>query len=123
MFVETRDTPNPNSLKFLPGVVVLESGTAEFLNPMDAAKRSPLANSLFKIEGVKSVFFGPDFITISKVDEDVDWRVIKPEVFATLVDFFSSGLPVLRETETKSETGIKFLSLDAVCLDNSFLMP
>ncbi|XP_074600334.1 NFU1 iron-sulfur cluster scaffold homolog, mitochondrial-like [Brevipalpus obovatus] len=103
MFVQTQETPNPNSLKFIPGKQVLESGTAEFVDRMDAAKRSPLANSLFKIDGVKSVFFGPDFITISKVDDDVDWRVMKPEVFATLVDFFSSGLPVLREIEAKSE--------------------
>lgn len=109
MFVQTQETPNPNSLKFIPGVPVLESGTTEFVDRMDAAKRSPLANSLFKIDGVKSVFFGPDFITVSKVDDDVDWRVMKPEVFATLVDFFSSGLPILRETEAKSEAGLIFL--------------
>ncbi|NWR80810.1 NFU1 protein, partial [Centropus unirufus] len=66
MFIQTQDTPNPNSLKFIPGKEVLESRTMEFSTPA-AAFCSPLARQLFKIEGVKSVFFGPDFITITKV--------------------------------------------------------
>uniref|UniRef100_A0A8C0UP64 NFU1 iron-sulfur cluster scaffold n=1 Tax=Cyanistes caeruleus TaxID=156563 RepID=A0A8C0UP64_CYACU len=66
MFIQTQDTPNPNSLKFIPGREVLESRTMEFSTPA-AAYCSPLARQLFRIEGVKSVFFGPDFITITKV--------------------------------------------------------
>ncbi|XP_011800903.1 PREDICTED: NFU1 iron-sulfur cluster scaffold homolog, mitochondrial [Colobus angolensis palliatus] len=67
MFIQTQDTPNPNSLKFIPGKPVLETRTMDFPTPA-AAFRSPLARQLFRIEGVKSVFFGPDFITVTKVN-------------------------------------------------------
>ncbi|KAK2837467.1 hypothetical protein Q5P01_014679 [Channa striata] len=96
MFVQTQDTPNPNSLKFLPGCTVLESGTMNFAGPRDAYC-SPLARQLFRIDGVKSVFLGPDFITITKSDLNVEWKVIKPDVFAAIMDFFASGLPVVNE--------------------------
>lgn len=98
MFIQTQDTPNPNSLKFLPGRVVLESGTMDFAAPRDAYC-SPLARQLFRIDGVKSVFFGPDFITITRADGESEWRVIKPDVFATIMDFFNSGLPVVNEAD------------------------
>nr|CAG4637201.1 EOG090X0A0R [Ceriodaphnia reticulata] len=100
MFIQTQDTPNPNSLKFIPGVPVLESETMDFPN-VAAAHCSPLAKLLFRIEGVKSVFLGPDFITITKIDEETEWQTIKPEVFATIMDFFTSGLPVINEGATK----------------------
>lgn len=96
MFVQTQDTPNPNSLKFLPGRTILDSGTMNFAGPRDAYC-SPLARQLFRIDGVKSVFFGPDFITITKADAEMEWKVIKPDVFATIMDFFTSGLPVVSE--------------------------
>ncbi|KAM8865137.1 NFU1 iron-sulfur cluster scaffold homolog, mitochondrial [Synchiropus picturatus] len=96
MFVQTQDTPNPNSLKFLPGRPVMESGTMNFEGPRDAYC-SPLARQLFRIDGIRSVFFGPDFITITKSDENMEWRVIKPDVFAAIMDFFTSGLPVVNE--------------------------
>ncbi|XP_076646347.1 NFU1 iron-sulfur cluster scaffold homolog, mitochondrial [Halictus rubicundus] len=106
MFIQTQDTPNPNSLKFLPGVKVLEQGqTKDFPNATDAYG-SPLAKMLFRVEGVKSVFFGPDFITITKVDEDVEWKLLKPEVFAVIMDFFASGLPVLTEDQPAADTQI-----------------
>ena len=108
MFIQIQETPNPNSLKFFPGVKVLESGTVDFPNAMTAIKKSPLAKALFRIEGVKGVFFGSDFITVTKPDDDIDWKVLKPEIFATIMDFFSSGLPVIVETETEdtgSQTG------------------
>ncbi|XP_071441308.1 NFU1 iron-sulfur cluster scaffold homolog, mitochondrial-like [Hetaerina americana] len=105
MFIQTQDTPNPNSLKFIPGVKVLENGqTMDFPSVRDAAN-SPLAKVLFRIDGVKSVFFGPDFITVSK-NEDDEWKLLKPEIFATIMDFFASGLPVLKEVAPSSDTVI-----------------
>ena len=90
MFIQVQDTPNPDSLKFLPGVEVLGKGnTRDFPNLMSAMS-SPLAKLLFRIEGVQSVFFGGEFITISK-QEDAEWRVLKPEIFAVIMDFFASG--------------------------------
>ena len=66
MFIQVQDTPNPNSLKFIPGAKVLESGTLDYPNPM-SARGSPLARQLFRIDGVKGVFFATDFITVTKV--------------------------------------------------------
>jgi len=98
MFIQTQETPNPHSLKFVPGTKVLEQGgTIDFPN-VTSAYCSPLAKLLFRVEGVKAVFFGPDFVTITKDDdENVEWRVLKPEIFATIMDFFNSGLPVVNE--------------------------
>lgn len=101
MFIQTQDTPNPNSLKFLPGRIVLESGTMDFASARDAFC-SPLARQLFRIDGVKGVFLGPDFITITKTNSDAAWKVIKPDVFATIMDFFTSGLPVVSEDAVPS---------------------
>ncbi|XP_057653198.1 NFU1 iron-sulfur cluster scaffold homolog, mitochondrial-like [Diorhabda carinulata] len=108
MFIQTQETPNPNSVKFLPGVQVLENGqTIDFPNGQ-AAYCSPLGKLLFRIEGVKSVFLGPDFITVTKSEEDeVNWKLLKPEIFATIMDFFASGLPVLNEAEPNQDTQIK----------------
>jgi len=98
MFIQTQETPNPHSLKFVPGTKVLEQGGTIDFPSVAAAYCSPLAKLLFRIEGVKAVFFGPDFVTITKVDdENVEWRVLKPEIFATIMDFFNSGLPVVNE--------------------------
>ncbi|XP_021963239.1 NFU1 iron-sulfur cluster scaffold homolog, mitochondrial [Folsomia candida] len=103
MFIRTQDTPNPNSLKFYPGTTVLDTGsTLDFPTPASAVN-STLAKMLFRIEGVRSVFFGGDFITVTRVDEEVDWRLLKPEIYATIMDFFASGLPVV--TEGASEPG------------------
>ncbi|XP_052262823.1 NFU1 iron-sulfur cluster scaffold homolog, mitochondrial-like isoform X2 [Dreissena polymorpha] len=103
MFIQTQDTPNPNCLKFIPGVTVLDSGTKDFPNGQSAFC-SPLAKNLFRIEGVKAVFFGHDFVTITKKDDDMDWSVIKPDVFATIMDFFATGLPVLNEAQQPADT-------------------
>jgi len=103
MFIQTQDTPNPNSMKFLPGIEVLGSTTMDF-SSVSEAFCSPLAKLLFRIEGVKSVFLGPDFITITKVDDETNWNTIKPEVFATIMDFFSSGLPVVNEKVKSDDT-------------------
>ncbi|XP_037084183.1 NFU1 iron-sulfur cluster scaffold homolog, mitochondrial-like [Pollicipes pollicipes] len=104
MFIQTQDTPNPNSLKFLPGKTVLEYGTLDFPT-VATAQHSPLAKLLFRIPGVKSVFLAPTFITVTKVDDEVEWKVIKPEIFATIMDFFTSGLPVVHQAAYAAEAG------------------
>lgn len=104
MFVQTQDTPNPNSIKFLPGVKVLETGQTMDFPTVQAAYCSPLGKLLFRIDGVKSVFLGPDFITVTKTDDDVEWKLLKPEIFATIMDFFASGLPILKEGTPNSDT-------------------
>ncbi|XP_038148858.1 NFU1 iron-sulfur cluster scaffold homolog, mitochondrial [Cyprinodon tularosa] len=91
--IQTQDTPNPRSLKFLPGKPVLGSGTLDFPSPSSAGSSS-LARDLFEIEGVKSVFFGPDFITVTKTDEDVEWTAIKRHVLDAISKFFESGDPI-----------------------------
>lgn len=105
MFIQTQDTPNPDSLKFLPGVAVLEKGQTMDFPTHASALCSPLAKLLFRIEGVRSVFFGADFVTISK-QEEAEWRLIKPEVFAVIMDFFASGLPVVTDAKPTSDTQI-----------------
>ncbi|XP_055384833.1 NFU1 iron-sulfur cluster scaffold homolog, mitochondrial-like [Condylostylus longicornis] len=105
MFIQTQDTPNPDSLKFLPGVEVLGKGSTMDFPTGQSAFCSPLAKLLFRVEGVKGVFFGSDFITISKM-EDAEWSIIKPELFAVIMDFFSSGLPILNDAKPNSDTQI-----------------
>jgi len=99
MFIQVQETPNPMTLKFVPGQNILPPGTNrtyDFVNKQEA-KKSPLARQLMRIEGVKSVFFGDDFVTITKEQEDEDWAVIKPHVFAALMDYLQSGKPVLAD--------------------------
>jgi len=108
MFIQTQVTPNPQSLKFSPGKKVLESGTADFQS-LRAAQRSPLARQLFGIPGVKGVFLGNDFVSVT-IAEDYEWALMKPEIFAVITDFYSSGQPVLLEegaTTSGSDTLIK----------------
>ncbi|KAF7652396.1 hypothetical protein LDENG_00097420 [Lucifuga dentata] len=91
--IQTQDTPNPQSLKFLPGKPVLGSGTLDFPSPSSAGCSS-LARELFEIEGVKRVFFGPDFITVTKADEDIEWVDIKRHALEAITKFFESGDPI-----------------------------
>ncbi|GAB0098749.1 NFU1 iron-sulfur cluster scaffold homolog, mitochondrial [Sergentomyia squamirostris] len=105
MFIQTQETPNPDSLKFLPGRDVLGAGNTMDFPTMSTASGSPLAKLLFRIEGVKSVFFGADFITISKAEE-AEWGILKAELFAVIMDFFSSGLPILSGATPNSGTQI-----------------
>jgi len=87
---------------------VLEGGGTVDMPNISAAKGSPLAKLLFRIEGVKGVFFGPDFITVTKYDEEgYEWKLMKPEIFAVIMDFFSSGLPIIHaDVETSGSTEI-----------------
>lgn len=104
MFIRVADTPNPNSLKFIPGIEVLESGTVDLPTPSHAY-RSPLARQLFRIHGVKGVFYGRDFITVTKSsDEEITWTLLKPDIFATIMDFFSSNLPILTDEQPPEDT-------------------
>ena len=99
MFIETEGTPNPATLKFLPGRDVLPNGgTADFAGP-DAAARSPLATRLFAEDGVSRVFLAADFVTVTKADA-IDWAALKPRVLGALVEHFVSGAPALEGEAT-----------------------
>ena len=93
MFIQTESTPNPATLKFLPGQTVLEAGTADFPTA-EAAAKSPLARRIFAAGGVTGVFFGTDFVTVTKA-EDVDWQHIKPAILGAIMEHFQSGQPVI----------------------------
>ena len=94
MFIETEDTPNPATLKFIPGGRdVMGSGTADFASA-ELAERSPLACALFSLDGVSRVFLGADFVTVTKTEEH-DWSEIRPLVLSVIVDHFVSGRPVV----------------------------
>lgn len=113
LFIQTQSTPNPLSLKFLPGREVLPAGsvTYDFSSYREASKVSPLAQNLFAIEGVKGVYLGPDFISV-QINEGGDWNLIKPEIYAVITDFFAAETPVIRSgddvdtTERRSSTTI-----------------
>ena len=93
MFIQTESTPNPATLKFLPGQTVLDAGTADFPSA-DTAGKSPLATRLFGVDGVTGVFFGTDFVTITKEDA-IEWDVIKPALLGAIMEHFQSGQPVM----------------------------
>lgn len=125
MFIQTQSTPNPSSLMFHPGEPVMEVGSADFPNAR-AAMNSPLAKALFGIDGqllsafvfhalcsftwcsfgtlpfnagITRVFFGSDFVTVTKSD-DASWDFLKPEIFASIMDFYSSGQPLFLDSKT-----------------------
>jgi len=114
MWIQTQNTPNPDSMKFLPGETVLpatEEGTQTMNFPNSrSALSSPLAKQLFTIEGVKGVFYGTDFITVTK-DLGSDWTNMKPLVFATIMDFYTSGKPLMStdasQTSSEKSTAIQ----------------
>jgi Fe-S cluster biogenesis protein NfuA len=94
MFIQTEATPNPATLKFLPGRAVLESGTLDMPN-REAAAQSPLASRLFDIDNVGGVFFGSDFIAVTKTDGD--WQQMKPAVLGAIMEHFMSGAPLVAD--------------------------
>lgn len=89
MFIQTEPTPNPSTLKFLPGRDVMAAGTADFPDP-DAAGRSPLARRLFAVDGVAGVFLGQDFISVTRAGSR-DWDTLKPHILAAIMDHYTSG--------------------------------
>ncbi|CAH9097265.1 unnamed protein product [Cuscuta europaea] len=100
MFIQTQSTPNPLSLMFYPGKPVMETGSSDFPNAR-SAMTSPLAKALFGIDGITRVFFGSDFVTVTKSD-DATWDLLKPEVFAAIMDFYASGDPLFLDSNTAS---------------------
>jgi Fe-S cluster biogenesis protein NfuA len=94
MLIQTETTPNPATLKFLPGERVMEAGTRDFATPEDA-EASPLAEALFSLGDVEGVFFGRDFISVT-AGPGVDWRELKPNVLSVLLDHFSAGAPLFK---------------------------
>jgi len=94
MFIQTETTPNPATLKFLPGLSVMDEGTADYQNA-DDAENSPLAQRLFAVAGVRGVFLGRDFVTITK-DEATDWDHAKPALLGAIMEHFQSGQPVIQ---------------------------
>ena len=100
MFIQTEATPNPATLKFIPGRVVLDAGTLEFTS-RDAAARSPLAERLFEVPGITSVFYGADFITVTKADGD--WQHLKPAILGAIMEHYMSGAPLLADGSVGSD--------------------
>lgn len=96
MFIQTETTPNPQTLKFLPGREVMATGTADFPSPESAATASPLAASVFGVEGVTRVFLGDEFIAVTKADA-VEWRHIKPMILGAIMEHFTRDLPVMAQ--------------------------
>ncbi len=96
MFIQTESTPNPATLKFLPGRPVMGEATVADFPDADAAKRSPLAAALFAVPDVSRVFFGSDFISVTKADGD--WKHLKPSILGAIMEHFTAGLPLLDGT-------------------------
>ncbi|WP_292025877.1 NifU family protein, partial [Maritimibacter sp. UBA3975] len=100
MFIQTESTPNPATLKFLPGQTVLEAGTADFPNA-ETASKSPLAQRVFAVDGVTGVFFGTDFVTVTKAD-GVDWDHMKPALLGAIMEHYQSGAPVMGDAPAQA---------------------
>ncbi|PAY10402.1 MULTISPECIES: NifU family protein [Bradyrhizobium] len=100
MFIQTEATPNPATLKFIPGRLVLDSGTMEF-SSAESAARSPLAERLFAVAGVTGVFYGADFITVTKADGD--WQHLKPAILGAIMEHYMSGAPLLADGTAGSD--------------------
>ena len=100
MFIQTEDTPNPDTLKFMPGDTVLKTGSVDYSNK-ESSISSPLASRLFEIDGVSRVFLSSDFISVTK-ETDLEWNNLKPSILTGIMEHYSSGLPALNnEKEIK----------------------
>ena len=105
LFIKDANTPNPHSRKFIPGKPVMTDGTTMDFSAMKFTHVSPMARKLFGIEGVNRVFYGKDFISVTKT-EDVDWQVLKPEILGVITDHYSKGLPLFTEELPPEDTAI-----------------
>jgi|TARA_B100001741_G_scaffold305058_1_gene296836 Fe-S cluster biogenesis protein NfuA len=105
MFIQTEQTPNPQTLKFLPGKVVMDDGTAFFQN-IEESSNSPFAKRLFDVDGVEGVFFGSDFITITK-SQSIDWQVMKPLILGSIMDHYNSGEETISKDKKNDNKSLK----------------
>ena len=96
MFIQTEQTPNPATLKFIPGQPVLSSNTVDFRSPDEAAGKSPLAERLFRIDDVEGVFLGPDFISVTK-GSAAEWYLLKPAILGVIMEHFTAGEAVMND--------------------------
>lgn len=110
MFIQTETTPNPSTLKFLPGRAVLAEGAREFRD-VEAAAASPLAGALLAIDGVEAVMFGPDFVSVTKTN--AEWAHLKPAILGTIMEHFSSGAPIVTDDGAEARTAEFFDPADA----------
>ena len=101
MFIQTEDTPNPDTLKFMPGDKVLKNGSVDF-SSIESSKNSPLASRLFEIEGVCRVFLSSDFISVTK-NATLEWNALKPSILTGIMEHYSSGLPAINFDEETSD--------------------
>ena len=105
MFIQTEQTPNPQTLKFLPGKVVMDEGTA-FYQTTEEASDSPFAKRLFSLDGVEGVFFGSDFITITK-SQSTEWEIMKPLILGSIMDHYNSGDATILKMQTKENKSLE----------------
>jgi Fe-S cluster biogenesis protein NfuA len=110
MFIQTEETPNPATLKFIPGRVVLPEGTRDYRSPDDAGA-SPLAQRIFGVSGVAGVFLGHDFVTVTK--DEAEWPHIKPAVLGAIMEHYLSGAPVLADDEAETADDSNFDEADS----------
>ena len=110
MFIQTETTPNPNTMKFLPGQDVLGDKTAFFTDRENAAI-SPLASALFVLTDIRAVFFGGDFITVTKT-EAASWEILKPQILTTIMEHYQSGLPLMGEAKPAKTESTQSYSAD-----------
>ncbi len=111
MFIQTESTPNPATMKFLPGRQVLAEGTRDYRERASAAAASPLAARLFDVDGVEAVFFGSDFISVTKTDGD--WQHLKPAVLGAIMEHYLSGDPVVNDATAKAAEDGDYEAKDA----------
>lgn len=110
MFIQTEETPNPATLKFIPGRIVLDDGTRDFRSPADA-EVSPLASRIFAVDGVTGVFLGHDFVTVTR--DEAEWPHIKPAVLGAIMEHYLSGAPVLTEGSSEDADDSDFDEADS----------
>ncbi len=101
MFIQTEETPNPNTLKFIPGVQVLEEGTVEFKDNV-SAKSSNLASLIFSVNGVERVFLATEFVSVTKSNE-YTWEILKPLILTAIMDHYASGKEVVEKNQTNTD--------------------
>lgn len=111
MFIQTESTPNPATLKFIPGKTVLGDGTVDYRDPSEAAA-SPLARRLFAVDGVKGVFLGGDFISVTKAEADA-WQHLKPAILGAIMEHYMSGAPLLADGSVEEDAEEFFDEADA----------